>query len=63
MTSIEYTRQMEWFNPDKYSDTNVAVVGCGGIGSFLVLYLAQMGIKNITVYDDCLLYTSPSPRD
>jgi len=52
MTNIEYTRQMEWFNPDKYSDTNVAVVGCGGIGSFLVLYLAQMGIKNITVYDD-----------
>ena len=62
MAGIDYTRQIEWFNPDKHEELKVTVVGCGGIGSFLVPHLAQMGIKNITVYDDDIVEVHNLPN-
>ena len=42
----------------------VVIVGAGGLGGPVGLYLAAAGVGHITIIDDdCLLYTSPSPRD
>ena len=41
----------------KLLQSKVLVIGMGGLGSPLLMYLAAAGIGN------CLLYTSPSPRD
>jgi len=36
-------------------ETPITIVGCGGIGSFVVLALAKMGCIHLTVYDDDLV--------
>ena len=40
----------------------MAVVGAGLVGSLTALLLANRG-HHVDVYERCLLYTSPSPRD
>ncbi len=47
---MDYSRQMEVFNPDEFS-TPIHVIGAGATGSWLVLALAKLGIKDITVWD------------
>jgi molybdopterin/thiamine biosynthesis adenylyltransferase len=37
--------------PSNALNTQVNVIGCGAIGSFVVMCLAKMGVRNITVYD------------
>jgi len=32
--------------------TPIAIVGCGGIGTFAALALAKMGCRDLTLYDD-----------
>jgi len=36
----------------KLIDTNILIIGCGGIGSPVALYLISSGIGNITIVDD-----------
>lgn len=48
---MDLYRQQELIDPDQL-DTPIAVVGCGGIGSFVVLALAKMGCRALTAYDD-----------
>lgn len=45
-----FDRQYNIFNP-KEQKTNLIVVGCGSIGSFVILNLAKLGFKNITAID------------
>jgi hypothetical protein len=48
---VDLYRQQDLIEPDQL-DTPNTVVGCGGIGSFVVLALAKMGCRLLTVYDD-----------
>lgn len=47
---MDYIRQIEVFNQDEF-ETPVHIIGAGATGSWLVLMLAKMGIKDITVWD------------
>jgi ThiF family len=47
---MDYTRQRDWFDPDK-TDASVTIVGCGGIGSFAAFALAKLGVQRITLVD------------
>lgn len=44
-------RQLDFLNPDVVDIPNVTIIGCGGIGSYVAYYLAQMGVTNLTVWD------------
>ena len=47
---IDYLRQLPLLNPANFKKS-VAIIGAGATGSYVALALAQMGIKNISVYD------------
>jgi hypothetical protein len=49
---MDYTRQLDIFNPEEFKDLTIGVIGAGSVGSFIVLTLAKMGFVNITVWDD-----------
>lgn len=51
MTEINYMRQLAWFNPQNADLPMIHVIGCGGIGSFLVPMLVKMGWCRVAVYD------------
>ena len=44
-------RQLDFFNPDRLDVPHVTIIGCGGIGSYVAYYLAQMGVVNLTIWD------------
>lgn len=48
---MNFLRQLGWFDPRNKTLPRIHVVGCGGIGSFLVPMLAKMGWNDIHVYD------------
>lgn len=50
MGGVNYKRQLDIVRMDTL-DTPILIIGAGGIGSFVALYLAQMGMNNITIYD------------
>lgn len=49
----DYSRQMEIIDPKEFNDRGlrVDVIGSGATGSWLVMILAKMGLKNIHVWD------------
>jgi molybdopterin/thiamine biosynthesis adenylyltransferase len=48
-----YSRQEGLFNPyDKNNQVPVVVIGAGTIGSWTTLFLAKLGISDITVFDN-----------
>ena len=48
---LDMRRHLDVFDPYKFGDTPVTVIGAGATGSWLVLQLAKLGISNITVWD------------
>lgn len=46
-----YRRQLDIFNPEKYTDTDIAIVGVGGIGSILAIALVKNGFEYFRLYD------------
>ena len=48
---MDLYRQQDLIEPDRL-DVPITVVGCGGIGSFVVLALGKMGCRALAVYDD-----------
>ncbi|MDD3040575.1 ThiF family adenylyltransferase [Bacteroides sp.] len=48
---VSFLRQLEWYNPDEDPQPDIHIVGCGGIGSFVGYYAAQMGLKNLILWD------------
>ena len=42
---------------------NILVIGCDQVGAALIRDLERIGHDISVVEKDCLLYTSPSPRD
>lgn len=49
---MDFLRQLDLVDPEKLAALEVTVIGAGGIGSPVVLALAKMGVRRITVYDD-----------
>lgn len=45
-----YLRQRDFFSPGRH-DPRVAIVGAGGIGSWVAVQLAKLGVMHITVFD------------
>ena len=51
---VRYQRQAELgINQDQH----VAIIGCGGVGSWIALYLGLAGVRAITIYDSDTLDT------
>lgn len=48
---VDYTRQKDWFDPDKHPDLHVVMIGCGGIGSPTAFNLAKLGVPSLTLVD------------
>ena len=48
---MDYSNQLDLFNPELYKNTSISIVGVGAIGSFVTLILSKMGMKKINVYD------------
>lgn len=47
---MDYIRHLEVFDPDMFKKP-IHVIGAGATGSWLVLMLAKLGVKDITVWD------------
>lgn len=47
---LDIRRHMELFDPMKF-DIPITIIGGGATGSWVALFLAKLGIENITVYD------------
>lgn len=50
MESMDLSRHISVFNPENLVDP-VHVIGVGATGSFLVMMLVRMGVKEINIYD------------
>ncbi len=48
---MDLYRQQDLIEPDQL-DRPITVIGCGGIGSFVVLALAKMGCRALAAWDD-----------
>lgn len=48
----QFLRQRGLVNMDRLQTIPITIIGAGGIGSGAILALAQMGARDITVYDD-----------
>jgi molybdopterin/thiamine biosynthesis adenylyltransferase len=46
----DFSRQRALFDPEKFT-TPITIIGAGATGSWVALFLAKMGIKDITIYD------------
>jgi molybdopterin/thiamine biosynthesis adenylyltransferase len=48
---LDYLRQLGIVDPSRYGDTELTVIGAGGIGSPTIMALTKTGFNNITVWD------------
>ncbi|MCB9368893.1 MAG: ThiF family adenylyltransferase [Calditrichaeota bacterium] len=51
MNDIRFLRQQDVVDSEKLADLQVTLIGLGAIGSVTGLYLAKMGVCNLTCYD------------
>jgi len=55
MNDLRYLRQMDAVNMTKLSNLHVTLIGAGSIGSTTAVWLAKVGIRHLTVFDDDLV--------
>jgi len=48
--TVEYTRGKDFFDPDTI-ESEVTIIGCGGIGSFAAHALAKLGVGKLNLVD------------
>ena len=46
-----HLRQLDIFNPEETQGWDVEIIGAGGVGSFLALALAKLGVKKLKVWE------------
>jgi hypothetical protein len=51
MTDLRFLRQQDVIDTDRLANLQVSLIGLGSIGSVTGLYLAKMGVNNLTVFD------------
>lgn len=49
--NLDFRRHMSLFDPIKFGDTPVTIIGAGATGSWLAMEIAKLGVSNITVWD------------
>lgn len=49
--AVSHIRQVDLFDPEKYREITITVIGAGNIGSHTALAIARMGISRIAVVD------------
>ena len=49
--NMEFLRQLEVFDPEKYSNKRIEVIGVGAVGSYIVWFLTKVGFTNIHIRD------------
>lgn len=49
---LNLLRQLSIFDPEKFAEERIDVIGAGATGSYVVWFLAKIGMKNIHVWDD-----------
>lgn len=52
---MDFSRQSELFNPTKFEDIPVHIIGCGATGSWVGIQLAKLGVKEFYLYDDDII--------
>jgi molybdopterin/thiamine biosynthesis adenylyltransferase len=57
MSDQQFMRQLDILPPDLLKKEAVTIVGCGGIGSSVSLFLAKMGIPKFILYDADIIQT------
>jgi len=48
---MDFTRQLDIFNPDRHGDTPISLIGAGSVGSMVAILLGKVGFKKIEVWD------------
>src|SRR3989339_1611723 len=51
MTDLRFLRQQDVIDTEKLSRLAISLIGLGSIGSVTGLYLAKMGVNNLTCFD------------
>ena len=51
MSAIDLTRQRDAIPEDRVTSARVTIVGAGAIGSHVAIWMSQMGISNLEVFD------------
>lgn len=44
-------KSYEFFQPEKYKDNRIHIIGCGSVGSTIAENLARCGVTNMTLWD------------
>ena len=48
---MNLNKHQEFFNPSKKVNSEINIIGCGAIGSYVALQLVKLGCTNITLWD------------
>jgi hypothetical protein len=51
MTDLRFLRQQDVIDTEKLANLAISLIGLGSIGSVTGLYLAKMGVNNLTCFD------------
>jgi len=48
---MDFTRQLDIFNPEKHGRVPISLIGAGSVGSMVAILVAKVGFTNIEVWD------------
>ncbi len=59
---LDLVRQLSIFDPTKFAEERIDVIGVGAVGSHVAWFLAKTGFKNIHVWDDDIVASHNVPN-
>ncbi len=48
---MDFWRQLDLFDPVKFGNKKVNIIGCGAVGSYVTYLLSKIGVRNLTLWD------------